>query len=199
MPEDSGAGQTSWAKFFRYWRDEIAAVDTRAVLARVVVSPLPSGRASRLRARLLQAVGCAVGDRTLIMSRLTLIGGRVAWANLVIGADCFINRDCVFDATAPIVIGDRVSLGQGVLITTSSHSLDDVERRAGKLEPKPVRIGGGAWLASRAVILPGVEVGEGAVVCAGAVVTDAVPAHSMVGGVPARLIRRLPRQSDARA
>jgi maltose O-acetyltransferase len=196
-PEDSGARQAPWSQLLRYWRDEIAEVDARSVLARVVVWPLPTGRASRFRARLLQAVGCAVGERTLIMSKLALIGGRVAWANLVIGSDCFINQDCVFDATGPIVIGDRVSLGQGVLITTSAHATDQPEQRAGRLEPKPVRIGDGAWVASRAVILPGVHVAEGAVVCAGAVVTGAVPAHTMVGGVPARVIRRLP-QPDSR-
>ena len=59
------------------------------------------------------------------------------------------------------------------------------------MDPKPVRIGDGAWLASRAVVLPGVTVGEGAIVAAGAVVTRSVEPHTLVGGVPARLIRHL--------
>jgi acetyltransferase-like isoleucine patch superfamily enzyme len=157
----------------------------------MLMSVLPSGGASRSRARILRALGFRVGERTLIMSSFSLVGGRRAWANLTIGNDCFINQHCVFDATAPIVIGNGVSLGHGVLITTSSHSIAEHNRRAGELEPMGVRVGDGAWLASRAVVLPGVDVGAGAVVCAGAVVTHDIPPHTMVGGVPARFIRHL--------
>jgi len=166
-------------------------VEWRAPLGRLLVAPLPRGSASRLRARLLRTVGLAVGERTLIMSSFTLTGGKGSWRNLRIGSGCFINEDCVFDATAPIVLGNEVNLGHGVLITTSSHLIGGSERRAGLLEPEPVRVGDGAWLASRVVVLPGVEVGDGAVVCAGAVVSRDVPANAMVGGVPARLIRQL--------
>ncbi len=91
----------------------------------------------------------------------------------------------MFDATAPIVIGENVNLGHGVLITTSHHLTGGPERRGGQLEPKPVRIGDGAWLASRVIVLPGVDVGDGAIVGAGAVVTRSVPPHSVVAGVPA--------------
>ena len=77
------------------------------------------------------------------------------------------------------------------VITTSSHVIGTPERRAGRLKPEPVRIGHGAWIASRAVILPGVEVGEGAIVAAGAVVARSVAPNTLVGGIPARVIRHL--------
>ena len=171
-------------------RDEFS-FDARAAIGRMLIAPLPPGSASRLRTGLLRATGLSIGDRTLVMSRLTVIGGKNAWRNLVIGADCFINQECVFDATAPIVIGDNVAFGHGVLITTSSHRIGAPDRRSGLLVPESVRIGDGAWLASRVVILPGVEVGDGAIVCAGAVVTRSVRPNTMVAGVPAREIRQL--------
>ena len=171
--------------------EEVIGTDLRAAIGRLLVAPLPRGAASRTRARLLRLVGHSIGDRTLLMSSFMLIGGRGATGRLVIGADCFINQDCVFDATAPIVIGENVNLGHGVLITTSHHLTGGPERRGGRLEPKPVRIGDGAWLASRVIVLPGVDVGNGAIVGAGAVVTRSVPPHSLVAGVPAREIKRL--------
>ena len=179
----------------RALRDEAASLDGRWFLARVLIAFLPSGAAGRLRASLLRTAGLAVGERTLVASPFTLIGGRRASRNLTIGSDCYVNDACVFDATAPITIGDNVSLGHGVLITTSSHLIGASDRRGGLLEPRPVEIGSGAWLASRVVILPGVDVGDGAVVCAGAVVTRSVAPNTMVGGVPAAEIRPLDAES----
>jgi maltose O-acetyltransferase len=181
----------SASKLSRVLHEELVGMDGRAVLGHLLIAPIPPGAASRLRARLLRLAGLRIGDRTLLMASFSLIGGRGSWRNLTIGADCFINQGCVFDATAPIDIGDNVNFGQGVLVTTSSHRIGGPERRGGLLEPEPVRIGAGAWLASRVIVLPGVEIGEGAVVCAGAVVTRSVPPNTMVGGVPAREIRRL--------
>jgi len=172
-------------------------MDLRAAIGRVLVAPLPRGAGSRSRARLLRLVGHSIGDRTLLMSSFMLIGGRGAAERLSIGADCFINQDCVFDATAPIVIGDNVNLGHGVVITTSAHATGGPERRGGLLQPRAVRVGHGAWLASRVVVLPGVEIGDGAIVGAGAVVTRSVSPHTVVAGVPAREIRRLDTPSPS--
>jgi acetyltransferase-like isoleucine patch superfamily enzyme len=166
-------------------------MDVLAAVGRVVVAPLPRGAGSRTRARLLRLAGHAIGPRTLLMSSFMLIGGRGAARRLQIGSDCFINQDCVFDATAAIAIGNNVNLGHGVLITTSSHAIGSPDRRGGLLEPKSVRIGDGAWLASRVIVLPGVEIGDGAIVAAGAVVTRSVAANTVVAGVPAREVRRL--------
>jgi maltose O-acetyltransferase len=184
-------GGDAMVKFSQVLAEELGGMDVRAALGRLLVAPLPRGGASRTRARVLRLVGHSIGDRTLVMSSFMLIGGRGAIRRLEIGPDCFINQDCVFDATAPIVIGENVNLGHGVLITTSHHPTGGPERRGGKLEPRPVRVGDGAWLASRVIVLPGVEVGDGAIVGAGAVVTRSVPPHTIVAGVPAREIRRL--------
>jgi maltose O-acetyltransferase len=172
-------------------RAEITGADPRAVLARIVTAPLPRASLSRTRTGIYRGLGLSVGRGTLLMSSLTVVGGLGSWRNVTIGTDCFINQDCVLDATAAIEIGNDVNFGHGVLITTSAHRLGDGRRRAGVLDPKPVRIGDGAWLASRVVVLPGVDIGAGAVVAAGAVVTRSVAPNTMVGGMPAREIRPL--------
>lgn len=108
-----------------------------------------------------------------------------------IGDDCFVGRGCelwAHSAEADIRLGHHVLLGPGVLITTLGHDPQDPQR--GVLA-KPVRVGDRAWLGARCVILPGVTVGEGAVVAAGAVVAEDVPPWTLVGGVPAKAIRSL--------
>ena len=175
----------------RVAREELGEFDVRPVVARALLALLPDSTAARLRARMLRLAGFDVGARTLLMSVPKVIGGRRAWGNVSIGADCFINQGAVFDATGRIDVGREVAFGYGVLVTTSAHRIGTAERRSGLITPKPVRIGDGAWLASNVTVLPGVTVGAGALVCAGAVVTADVPPHAMVGGVPARLIRML--------
>jgi maltose O-acetyltransferase len=88
-------------------------------------------------------------------------------------------------------IGDRVQLGHDVLLLTVEHELGPASARCGRRRAAPITIGDGVWLASRVTILPGVTVGEGAVVAAGAVVHQDVEANTLVGGVPARVLRVL--------
>jgi acetyltransferase-like isoleucine patch superfamily enzyme len=172
-------------------RGELGGVEPRAVVARVVAALLPRGGMGRTRVAVHRLLGLSVGRGTLFTASPEVLGGRGSWRNVSIGADCFINQGCVLDATAPIEVGNDVNFGHDVLITTSGHRIGWPDRRAGALEPAAVKIGDGAWLASRVVVLPGVEVGEGAIVAAGAVVTGSVPPNALWGGVPAREIRRL--------
>jgi acetyltransferase-like isoleucine patch superfamily enzyme len=172
-------------------REEWLGVDALASAGLVLARLLPDGNAQRLRCQLLNALGFSIGRGTLLASSFTLTGGRAARRNLKIGMMCYINHGCLFDALASIDIGDEVSFGHQVLITTSAHRIGTRERRGGLVEPMPVRVGHGAWLGSRAMILPGVDVGDGAIVAAGAVVTRSVPPNVLVGGTPARVIREL--------
>jgi maltose O-acetyltransferase len=172
-------------------REELGGFDLRWSVAQILTRPLPPGAGVRYRARVLRALGYRIGPRTTFMGNLVIVGAWQARRDLSIGSDCFINIGCVLDVSAPISIGDRVSLGHQVLIITSTHNDAGPTRRAGRLVSEPVRIGDGAWIAARAVVLPGVDIGDGAIVCAGAVVTRSVEPHTMVGGVPARPIRQL--------
>lgn len=116
--------------------------------------------------------------------------------NVSIGSATFINRQVFFDHGAPIVIGDRASVGMRVMFVTSTHRIGGHHQRAGigSWEPQGIEVGDGAWIGAGATILPGVTIGAGAVVAAGAVVTTAVPDDALVAGVPAKLVRML---SDA--
>jgi maltose O-acetyltransferase len=109
---------------------------------------------------------------------------------LSIGAESAIERSSLL-LLAPVTIGRRVIINDGVRILSGQHSVTDP---GFKLETAPVTIRDYAWLTTGALILPGVVIGEGAVVAAGAVVTKDVPAGAVVGGNPARVLG--PRRSD---
>lgn len=104
---------------------------------------------------------------------------------LRVGAHTIIGNDAMLDARRGIVIGDNVSLSMGVWIWTLEHDPQSSDYAA---KGGSVLIEDRAWISCRVVILPGVTIGEGAVVAAGAVVTRDVPPYAIVGGVPARII-----------
>jgi acetyltransferase-like isoleucine patch superfamily enzyme len=106
-----------------------------------------------------------------------------------IGAYSRINRDCCLDVRGPLTIGDNVSVSPEVMILTASHRFDDPEFR---VETRAVVIEDHVWIGSRAVILPGVTLGRGSVVAAGAVVSRDVPPLAVVAGVPATVVSSRP-------
>lgn len=103
-----------------------------------------------------------------------------------IGQGTIIGDHCFLDGRAPLKIGDHVDIASRVLIYNSHHDIHDEDFRP--IE-KPVTIGDYVFIGARATILPGVKIGEGAVVAAGAVVTKDVAPKKVVGGVPAREIK----------
>ncbi len=109
--------------------------------------------------------------------------------NITIGNVVFINADCKFQDQGGIVIEDGALIGHGVVLATLNHDFDPEKRQ--QLHPAPIHIGKGVWIGSNAVVTAGVTIGDHAVVAAGAVVTKDVPADTIVGGVPAKVIRRI--------
>jgi len=175
----------------RLLREETDGFHGRLLFARLLVAPLPIHVGSRLRASALRLAGFRIGRGTLLWGMPTITGPRDLYRRLMVGRECWFNLGCVLDLGAAITIGDRVALGHQVMLMTTSHEMGPAERRAGAVYARPISIGAGAWLGARCTILPGVTVGAGAVVAAGAVVTADVAPHTLVGGVPARLIREL--------
>jgi len=104
-----------------------------------------------------------------------------------VGRNVFINHGCTFLDLGGITIEDDVLIGPKVNIITEDHPLSPADRK--KLGVKPILIKRNAWIGAAATILPGVTVGENAVVAAGALVNKDVPANSVVGGVPAKVIK----------
>jgi acetyltransferase-like isoleucine patch superfamily enzyme len=111
--------------------------------------------------------------------------------NVSIGEDCMLTTPLYLNASAPIRIGDRVVIGHHVAIVTDDHRTGDPRRRGGERFSRPVVVEDGAWIAACVTILPGVTLGAGCVVAAGAVVVRDVPSHSLVAGVPARHVKNL--------
>lgn len=107
--------------------------------------------------------------------------------NITIGKDVFINSGCHFQDQGGITIGDGSLIGHNVVLATINHGLEPKSNR--KNHYFPIKIGAHVWIGSGAVILPGVTIGDWAVVAAGAVVTCDVPAMTVVGGVPARVLK----------
>ncbi len=179
------------SKLSRLWREETQGWNSRLFVAYLLTRALPPFVGGRVRVVLLRWAGTTIGRGTVLADTPSILGERNAQRRLRIGDACWFNVGCTLDASASITIGDRVRLGQQVLVLTHTHELGDGSQRAGALRAQPVQIGDGVWLGARCTILPGVTVHAGAVVAAGAVVTKSVPAHTLVGGVPARPLRSL--------
>ena len=102
-----------------------------------------------------------------------------------VGPNTIVSRRCTLDGRGGLRLGANVSVAPEVMLITSQHLKDDPDFG---LEDRGIVIEAYAWIGSRATILPGVTVGRGAVVAAGAVVTKDVPPYAVVGGVPAKVI-----------
>ena len=109
--------------------------------------------------------------------------------NITIGKGVFINSGCHFQDQGGIEIGDGALIGHNVVLATINHDLNPKENR--KNHYAAIKIGAHVWIGSNATVLPGVTIGDYAVVAAGAVVTRDVPAMTVVGGVPARVLKTI--------
>jgi len=106
--------------------------------------------------------------------------------NIKLGANVFLNFNCVILDVVEVAIGEGTQIGPAVQIYAADHPRDPVQRRKGLELGRPVRIGRNVWIGGGAIILPGVTIGDDAVIGAGSVVTKDVAAGATVVGNPAR-------------
>lgn len=109
--------------------------------------------------------------------------------NIKIGKNVFINACCRFQDQGGIEIGDGSLIGHNTTIATLNHDFNPLKRQ--NLTPSPVKIGKNVWIGSDCTILPGVEIGDGAIIGAGSVVTKSIPANTIAVGNPARVIKKI--------
>lgn len=162
--------------------------------------------AARVRARRLAHAygasdpGAAEERRALLTTLFRHVGEDVTveapfhcdygW-NISLGAGAYVNANCVILDCAPVTIGPLALLGPGVQLCTATHPVDPRERERGLEYALPIVVGANVWLAASVVVGPGVTIGDDTTVGAGSVVLDDVPAHVVVAGNPARVVRRL--------
>ncbi len=134
-------------------------------------------------------LGWSIGPHTVILmgQRVQMGGIRSDGKKTIIGDDTVINADCLLYTTGGLIIGSHVSVSAGVWLVTGTH---DINHPQFPDNYKPIVIEDYVWIGMRATILGGVTLGKGCVVMAGAVVSRDVPPFSVVGGVPARIIRQ---------
>jgi acetyltransferase-like isoleucine patch superfamily enzyme len=109
--------------------------------------------------------------------------------NITLGKRIFINSGCKFQDQGGVAIGDDCLIGHNTVLATLNHDLEP-SRRA-DMHPAPITIGRNVWIGSNATVLPGVTIGDNAVVAAASVVTKDVPENAIVVGSPARVVRSL--------
>ena len=139
----------------------------------------------------------SIGEDTMIAADVTLSAGMVPNQEMmtdpvvIIGDRCLIGRGSAIVGHYRIDIGDDVFTGMNVYITDQNQGYEDPDTPIGIQDPQddPVVIGDGSWIGSGAVVLPGARIGKHCVVAANSVVRGTFPSHSVIAGVPAKVVR----------
>ena len=142
--------------------------------------------ADAIRTLFEELIGKPVGDGFTLIPPFYADHG----PNITVGNKVFIGPHCAFTGHAPIDIADEVMIAHKVNLVTSGHPVEP-ERRREYITAAPISIGPNVWIGAAATVLPGVHIGEGSVVAAGAVVTRDVAPATLVAGVPAKVVRAL--------
>ena len=189
-----GARGRGLGRLSHYAREMLEQAHLRFRLANVVCGLLPDFGSGAIRTRAYRWVGFAIGPGTFIGGNLELAGGgQGAYQKLHIGHSVNIANHITINLDDEVRLGNGVSLSPFVKIYTATHPIGPgSNRRLGDVVTKPVTIEDGCWIGLGAMILPGVTVGHGSIVAAGAVVDQDVPPDSHVIGNPAQVVRQLP-------
>jgi len=160
--------------------------------ANIVSGLLPMFVSGAVRGRMYRLVGFKVAKGAFIAGNLKLTSAVAGfYEHLTIGPGGSIADHVTINLDAPVTIGSNVGIAPHVVIYTGSHKLGPGSARMAAPQALPVTIEDGAWIRIGAIIVPGVTVGRGAIVAAGAVVLKDVPPNTYVEGNPAAVIRKL--------
>lgn len=139
----------------------------------------------RVRNRIYRLAGMNIGNSGVRS------GCKFSGSNIEIKNGAFINHNTFINCDEKVTIGNNVYIAFDVLITTNSHEVGNPTQRAQGTRRLPIAIGDGSWIGARATILPGVSIGEGCIIAAGAVVVKNCEANGLYAGVPAKRIKDL--------
>ena len=158
----------------------------RAATITATLNRLTFNDAEQVRGLFSELIGKKVDDSFFLIPPFYTTGG----PDMTIGRNVFVNQNCTFYDLGGLEIGDDVMIGPNVSLITSGHPITPSQRRAG-VTAAPIKIERNVWIAANVTVIGGVTIGEHSVVAAGSVVTKDVPAYSLVGGNPARVIRSI--------
>jgi acetyltransferase-like isoleucine patch superfamily enzyme len=164
----------------------MVAATRRAMAITAALNRLTFNEPDQVRALFSELIGAEVDAGFLLIPPFYTSGG----GEIRVGRNVFINQNCTFYDLGGLTLGDAVMIGPSVSLITSGHPLDPLQRRA-VTTGDPIVIERNVWIAAGATVIGGVTVGENAVVAAGAVVTRDVAPNTLVGGNPARVIRKI--------
>jgi maltose O-acetyltransferase len=181
---DTVSGKLSTPRFFEaeWARASSFGFGPRFLALRLLFAGVPPFVASRLRTQGLRALGVRIGHASAFWGLPTLTGAGATGAQLTVGEHCGFNEGCFFELEAQVTIGDHVAVGHEVMFLTRSYETGPGIQRAGALFRGPIVIEDGVWLGARCTIMPGVRVGAGAVIGAGAVVVKDVAPNTLLLG-----------------
>ena len=164
----------------------MAAEVQRAMAITARINRLAHDDAAGVRALFGELIGKPADDSFFLIPPFYATGGR----DTRVGRNVFVNQNCTFYDLGGLDIADDVMIGPNVSLITSSHPIAPSQRRDGVIA-KPIVIEPNVWIAANVTIIGGVTIGENSVVAAGSVVTTDVPANTLAGGNPARVIRSI--------
>ena len=183
-------------RILRAWKQETSGFHFKLLLVNLLLQPLPFYMGSRLRAFLYRLIGFRIAKGVTIWGKVVFDASGDVYPRLTVGRLTSVAHCCFINLNGPVTIGDNVVIAYHTKIITDNHLLGHPWRRMGKRVSLPVIIEDGVFICAGATIMPGVTIGWGSVVAAGSVVTKDVPPNTMVGGVPAIFIKKLPMEKD---
>ena len=154
--------------------------ETRASLVKFNTEP-----DDKVRGEILNALIGSLGDKCFITPPFFCDYGK----NITLGDGVYFNANCTILDCAEVKVGSNTMIGPNVQIYTPVHPLEYRKRNSGLESAKPISIGENSWIGGGAIILPGVNVGNGCVIGAGAVVTKDIPDNAVAMGNPARVVK----------
>ena len=157
----------------------------RRLFTYLVNGPLAGTEAFELKRKLLNSLGHSIGVGTKVVGPVFLSG------TAVIGKNCWVGRNFAVNGNGTVFIGDNCDIAPDVHFNTGGHVMGSHDRRAGEGEIYNQRVGKGTWIGARSTFVTNLTVGEGCMIAAGACVVKDIDRDSLVGGVPAKLIRKL--------
>jgi len=138
-----------------------------------------------IKRHLLNSIGFTIGHGTKIVGPIECTG------RLIIGNDCWIGKNLKVNGNGCVIIGNNCDIAPEVTFQTGGHKIGDASRRAGEGIICSQQVGNGVWIGGRSTIIGNTKIGDSSVVAGCACVVKDVDVNVLVGGVPARVIRRL--------